>query len=232
MSYTPPNVFVTGTQVDASPLQANFDALRRYIDRGIVSADIGDQTVDTTDIVRGEYAQVVRDHQFTTGDVMTYVAEIDDYSRVYMTSHFKSYDLYSDKMQQVPNMGRRIVMEHDGVIVFSVGCAFIGDKNYQLVSEKKASPVYIQVSLNDRILATDYRPATKGRAYTEDDVATDVDTSGNVTVNGEWSRRWYANRYRVIANKGDVVNICLVCDPKSDKIHATARNMNVEVFYR
>lgn len=232
MSYITPNVFVTGTPVAASGLQGNFDALRRYINRGIISADIADQSVDTTDIVRGEYASVVRDHQFTTGDIMTSVTEIDDYTRAYMTSHFKTYDLYSDKMQQVPGMGRRIVMEHDGVILFSVGCAFIGDKNYQLISEKKASGVYIQVSLNDRILAGDWRPATKGRAYTEDDVNTDVDTSGNVTARGEWSRRWYANRYRVIAKKGDVVNICLVCDPKSDKIHATARNMNVEVFYR
>jgi hypothetical protein len=232
MSYTPPNVFVTATPVQAVQLQANFDALRRYINRGIVTADIADQSVDTTDIVRGEYANVVRDHQFTTGDIMTAVYEIDDYAQAYMTSHFKTYDLYSDKMQQVPNMGRRIVMEHNGVIFFSVGCAFVGDKNYQLVAEKKASGVYVQVSLNDRILANDFRPATKGRAYTEDDVATDVDTSGNVTSTGEFSRRWYANRYRVTANKGDVVNICLVCDPKSDKIHATARNMNIEVFYR
>ncbi len=232
MSYTPPNAFVAGTQVDAVPVQANFDALRRYINRGIVSADIKDQSVDTTDIVRGEYAQVVRDHQFTTGDIMTAVAELDDYSRAYMTSHFKAYDLYSDKMQQIPGMGRRIVMEHDGVIVFSVGAAAIGDRNYQLVAEKKASGIYVQVSSNDRVLANDWRPATKGRAYTEDDFNVDVDNSGNTTANGTYSRRWYANRYRVTASKGDVVNICLVCDPKSDKMHVTARNMNIEVFYR
>ena len=63
-------------------------------------------------------------------------------------------------------------------------------------------------------------------------MTTDVDISGNVTAKGEYSRRWYANRYYFSANKGDIVNICLVCDPKSDKIHTTARNMNVEVFYR
>jgi hypothetical protein len=232
MSYTPPNVFTPATPVAAAPLQANFDALRRYINRDIISADIADQSVDTTDLVRGEYASVIRDHQFTTGDVLTTVNEIDPFSHSFLTSHFKTYDLYADKMQQIPNMGRRIVMEHDGRIVFTVGAAAIGDPNYELVAEKKASSLFIQISINDRILSTDWRAATRGRTFTEDDVNTDVDGSGNVTSNGEWSRRWYANRYHFIANKGDVVNICLVMDPKCDKAHVSARNMQVEVFYR
>jgi hypothetical protein len=232
MSYTPPNIFVAGTPVDSAQLQGNFDALRRYINRGIISADIADQSVDTTDIVRGEYANVVRDHQFMTGDVMTSFNEIDDYSRSYLTSHFKTYDLYSDKMQQIPSMGRRIVMEGNGTIFFTVGAAIFGDPNYELIADKKASAAYVQISINDRILSTDFRPATRGRTFTEDNVNTDVDTSGNVTNNGKFSRRWYANRYRFDANKGDVVNICLVVDPKCDKAHVSARNMQVEIFYR
>jgi hypothetical protein len=232
MSFTPPNVFVTATPVDSAQLQANFDTLRRYINRDIISADIKDQSVDTTDIVRGEYANVVRDHQFMTGDVMTSINEIDTYSHSFVTSHFKTYDLYSDKMQQIPSMGRRIVMEHNGVIFFTVGAAVIGDPNYELLADKKASSVYVQISSGDRILAADFKPATRGRTFTEDDVGTDVDTSGNVTNTGKFSRRWYANRYRFSANKGDIVNICLVVDPKCDKAHVSARNMQVEIFYR
>lgn len=232
MPYTPPNVFVTATPVDSAQLQANFDTLRRYINRGIISADIKDQSVDTTDLVRGEYANVVRDHQFMTGDVMTSINEIDTYSYSFVTSHFKTYDLYSDKMQQIPSMGRRIVMEHDGTIFFTVGAAVIGDANYELLADKKASSVYVQISSGDRILSTDFKPATRGRTFTEDNVGGDVDTSGNVTSNGKFSRRWYANRYRFSANKGDVVNICLVVDPKCDKAHVSARNMQVEIFYR
>lgn len=232
MAYTPTNVFTGGTPVRANQLQQNTDGLRRYINREIVQADIDDNSVTTTDIVRGEYVQVVSDHLFTTGDMMTAFNEVDFYNRNYYTSHFKQYDLYSNKMMQVPNMGRRVVMEHDGHIVFTVSVSARGDANYQLIGEKRENPVYVQISLNDRVLSTDYKPATKGRAFNEDDIGTDVSNSGNTTTNGDFSRRWYCNRYYYAANKGDVVNICLVVDPKGDRMWSSAANMNVEVFYR
>jgi hypothetical protein len=129
-------------------------------------------------------------------------------------------------------MSKRVIMERDGTIFFSAGMAAIGDANYELTPGKKASGVYVQISLNDRVIATDYIPSTFGRAYTEDNVGGDVDTSGNTTTTGIYSRRWYAQRYWRTFNKGDIVNIALVVDPRSDKMHITARNLNLEVFYR
>jgi hypothetical protein len=232
MAYTPPNVFVAGTAVDATALQGNTTALRKYINSGIVQADIKQPSVDTTDIVRGEYANVVRDHQFTTGDVFTNFVDSDVFASDYFTSTWKMYDQYGLKTQQAPQLGKRIVMEYDGYVFFTVAGAFVGDENYELLPEKKASGIYVQVSLNDRVLQTDYIPATKGRCYTEDDVNTDVDNSGNTFTNGKYSRRWYCQRYWYFAKAGDVVNICLVFDPNCDKAHVSARNLQVEVFYR
>jgi hypothetical protein len=232
MPFVTPVVFTAATAVSATSLQTNHTALRKYINHGIIQADILPVSVTTTDIVRGEYANVVRDHQFTTGDILTQFVEVDLFSHTYATSHFKSYDLYSLKTEAIPNMSKRVIMERDGTIFFSAGMAAIGDANYELTPDKKATGVYVQISLNDRVIATDYIPATKGRAYTEDGVTGDGDTSGNTTVHGIYSRRWYAQRYWRTFNKGDIVNIALVVDPRSDKMHITARNLNLEVFYR
>lgn len=232
MAYTPPNVFVNATPVDADDLQQNFDALRRYINRDIVAADVAVDSVTTTDLVRGEYAAVTRDHQFMTGDVYTLFNETDIYGYDYLTSHFKSYDLLDLKLEQIPNTGKRVTMEHDGHIVFTVSVASIGDENYELEAEKYRNPQYLRISRNDRVLVTDIIPASKGHAFTEDDVTTDTDGSGFTFGAGYGVRRWYCQRYVVAAQGGDVVNICLTHDPRCDKLHVTARNVNVEVFYR
>lgn len=232
MPYTPPNVFVTNTAVDADDLEQNFQELRDYINNEIVQADVELASVDTTDIVRGEYSGVVRDHQFTSGDVFTNFVDVNAFQGDYFTSTWKMYDQFAAKMQHIPQMGKRIVMEYAGTIFFTVGGSFIGDPNYELKQEKRQNTIFVQVSFNDRVLSTDYKPSTKGKAFTEDDVSADVDNSGNTTTDGSLSRRWYCQRYYVDASEGDVVNICLVFNPRSDKSHVTARNLQIEVFYR
>lgn len=232
MPYVPPNVVVAGTPVDADDLQQNTDSMRRYLNRGVVSADIGPTSVTTNDIVRGEYVSVVPDHQFTTGDLYTQFVDENVYDYDYFTSHFKSYDLYDTKLQPVPDGGKRIYMEYDGLIVVSIGLHVQGDENYELTPVKKANGLYVRISLNDRILTTDTRTASYGRAYTEDDIATDVDNSGVVDAAGYAARRWYCQRYLYAAKKGDIVNITVAIDPRCDKMWAGARNVNFEVFYR
>ena len=96
MSWSPPFSFTGGTQVEAPELQATYDSLRKYINRDIAGTDIQNNTVQTTDIVRGEYYNVTRDHQFTTGDLMTQFVETDQFSRSYATSHIKQWNLFSN----------------------------------------------------------------------------------------------------------------------------------------
>jgi hypothetical protein len=232
MAYTPPNVVVAGTSVDATALQANTTALRLYLNRGIVLGDVPADSVTTNDLVRGEFVAVVPDHLFTTGDLYTTFVDENPYDYDYFTSHFKSYDLYSTKLQPVPVGGKRIVMEDHGFIVVSVGMHVRGDQNYELTPQKKASGAYIRISVNDRILTTDTRAASFGRVYTEDNVTTDVDNSGALNVDGFAARRWYCQRYRYSAAKGDVVNVTVAIDPRCDKMWVGARNVNFEVFYR
>lgn len=232
MSFTPPNVFVAGTPVDAADLQENATALRLYLNRDIDPADLAPESVTTTDLVRGEYYNVTTDHQFMTGDLFTQFVEIDPFTRSYVTSHFKSYDLLAQKLQAVPNCAKRIYAEHDGQMVITIGASAVGQENYELEAKKYSNPLYLQVSTNDRVTVNDYKPATMGRAFTEDDVTADANLSGNTTAGGYRSRRWYAQRYLVPISGGTVYNVTLTVDPRCDKAYVSARNMNIEVFYK
>lgn len=71
MAYVPPVVFTTNTPVTADDLNTNNDALRKYINKDVVQSDLAADTFGTTEIVKGEFANVVPDHQFTTGDIYT-----------------------------------------------------------------------------------------------------------------------------------------------------------------
>lgn len=92
MSFSPPITFVTGTPITASDVNANNDAARKYINKGVILADLASDKFDTTEIVKGEYANVVADHQFTTGDVYTQntIASETGVGRQYYSSTLKT----------------------------------------------------------------------------------------------------------------------------------------------
>ena len=88
-TFTP---FVNATPVTAPELNTNMDGLRKYINKDIVAADLAADTFATTDILKGEYYNVVPDHQFTTGDMYTQNLLVDDNggNRQYYSSTIKT----------------------------------------------------------------------------------------------------------------------------------------------
>jgi hypothetical protein len=91
MAFTP-TPFVAGTPVTDTALNANNDALRKYINKEIIPADYAADTFVTSDILKGEYYNVVPDHQFTTGDMYTQNVLVDDDggNRQYYSSTIKT----------------------------------------------------------------------------------------------------------------------------------------------
>jgi len=70
MSYTPPNTFITATPFNGTEWQENSDALRNYLDGGMVAADIDTTAwVYAPHIMRGSYIPLSNTHEFTTGAV-------------------------------------------------------------------------------------------------------------------------------------------------------------------
>lgn len=121
MSYTPPNVFVSGDPVLADDINENNDAFRKYINRDIVATDIIADTFDTPDILKGEYYNVVTDHQFTTGDLYTQ-ATVADFAgeRAYFTSTYKpTVDgqwSFNNQFQTVTEMSKAIYFEGNNAV--------------------------------------------------------------------------------------------------------------------
>lgn len=87
-----PTAFTNATPVTAPALNSNNDALRKYINKDIVPADFAADTFTTSDILKGEYYNVVPDHQFTTGDMYTQNLLVDDNggNRQYYSSTIKT----------------------------------------------------------------------------------------------------------------------------------------------
>lgn len=231
MPYTPPIVFANGTGVFAEDLQTTFDSLRDYLNAGIIQNDISGSSVGTNEIVRGEYYNVVRDHQFTSGDVYTQFVEINNFEKSYVGCQYKQLNLDGDRWIPIPNTGKRIVMEAPGNIIYTVSIAAIANENYELVREKHENYVYVVAARNDLIAQGDDEEETRGRYFTEDDVSTDVNNSGNTSQLGAYSRRWYCQRYRISAPSAGVYNIFLATNSNCDKAYFSARNANIEVFY-
>lgn len=142
MAYTPPVVFVTGTPVTSTDLNANNDALRKYINKDVIPADLGVDTFGTTEIIKGEFANVVPDHQFTTGDIYTQNKLSNTQTdRCWYTNTYKPL-LYSqwgerEQLQIIMDTGKSIYFEgNNGSSVASNQAAklvitgHIGVRNY------------------------------------------------------------------------------------------------------
>lgn len=116
MPYVPPIVFTTATPVTADDLNNNNDALRKYINRSVVPADLSGDTFGTTDILKGEFSNVVQDHQFTTGEIYTQNKLANNATeRSFYTSTYKPL-LYSQwgetgQFQIVMDTGKSIYFE-------------------------------------------------------------------------------------------------------------------------
>ena len=97
-----PNVFTSSTNVEAAPIQANNEAVRKYINgKGIVQADLLAAGVDTEDIIRGEAFNVLPDHQFTTCDVYSSFTNTETLNRSYVTGEWKTVPDYTTTTQYV-----------------------------------------------------------------------------------------------------------------------------------
>lgn len=236
MPYVAPNAFTTGTPIVGADLQDNNDALREYINTGIAQTDIADNSVTSTDIVRGEFYGVVNDHQFTSGDLYTQNVQVDTFDMSYFTAHISPWDLhYTERYLEVPNAGKRIVLEEEASVIMTVGINFIGDNNYELFAEKRRSFLYLRHTVGDVVENADVLTVTAGSVFTEDAVITDVSDSGVITDYSSYptyARRWYCCRFIFTGLQKGVHHFVPVVNPRSDKSHIAARVTNIEVFYR
>jgi len=247
MAFSAPNVFVAATPMTGAALSANNTALRTYLNVGIVQADIPAASVNTTDIVRGEFYNVTPDHQFTTGDMYTQFIDLLRVNERYFSSHIKPYDLTGANPYQImPDSGKRIVLERPADVMFSVGYLGVGNANYELACERLRNPGYVGHTQGDVLRTSDIELCTAGHSFTEDapdavpaPYVLDADDSGNITTAGTtptsfgmYSRRWYCQRIGFTNLPAGIHHFYVAMNPRCDKGHIKVLMSEVEVFHR
>ena len=68
MAYSKQHAITNGQPAVPEEVVENFEDVRRYINTGIIQADLANTSVAAPEIVRGEMNPYTRDHQFTCGD--------------------------------------------------------------------------------------------------------------------------------------------------------------------
>jgi len=247
MAFTTPNIFTATTTMVAADVDQNNLALRTYLNVGIVAADIPNNVVNTVDIVRGEFLGVLNDNQFTTGDMYTQFVDLLTTNEQYWTAHVKPYDTAAaSPYTYIQNSGKRLVLEHQADVIFSVGMLGVGNQNYQLTPERLRNPCYVGHTVGDVKLVDDIEACTAGHQFTEDknnidpppgNAAVDVDNSGNIgnfsdTNNGFYCRRWYCQRIAFRNLEPGIHHFYVAASARCDKGHVKVINSQIEVFYK
>jgi len=120
MAYTPPNNFVINSKIDAQPLEENFDAARDYINNQIQQVDIALGTLDTTDVMEGEFFAVTDDYNFPVyGDMYSdYRASksTEVYQRNYSDCSIKPNDP-TKSTRYVSLFGKEVFLEQAGHVL-------------------------------------------------------------------------------------------------------------------
>jgi len=242
MAYVTPTIFAAGN-IPSAGLATNNTALRTYLNVGIVTGDILDASVNTTDIVKGEFYGVIPDHQFTTGDMYTQFNDILLTERILFTAHTRPFDMTSDDgpYSLIANSGKRIVLEKDGSVIYSVGHLTRGFANPQLSPSRLSNDMYVGHAAGDVLVPdTDIQRCTRGRCFTEDGEDTlaapvDSDASGNVTYGlgalGLYSRRYNTHRFVFPYLTAGIHHFYMAIVPRCDGGEVICLSSQIEVFY-
>lgn len=227
--------------MSASELELNNTALRTYINIGIIQADIENETVTTTDIVRGEYVGVTPDHQFTSGDLYTQFCDLLEINEKYYTAHIKPFDLLDTTAGLFPiqGSGKRVILERPADVIYSVGLLAVSKPNPQLEPNRRSSFVYCTHTEGDVIHPGDELSSSLGRIFTEDDDAyapIDSDGSGNVGILGDnqgfYCRRWYSQRVGFTDLPAGIHHFYIVVNARCDRGSIKTLSSQIEVFHK
>ena len=121
MAYTPPSNFVINSKIDAQPLEDNFDAARDYINNQIQGGDVSTATLDTTDIMEGEFFAVTDDYNFPVygdmySDYKAYKGTGEVYERNYSDCTIKPNEP-TKSTRYVSLLGKEVFLEQTGHVL-------------------------------------------------------------------------------------------------------------------
>jgi len=249
MPYVKPNTFVDGQTLDASDLNGNDEALKDYINEGVVSADFDDNLMGTEEIQLGDYQPITNEYTFASGIACGYSTSKQESDRSYWTNTIKKGRLNDNNLkiwQSNYQTSPSIYLEDtaDLIITFGGSCPSFE----QTVATK---------GFWDSTLKLGYRKdeddlltfVEQSRAYAfEETVPTSAGPSGNNNPFGLIGkpsvtsyevneikfglRRWIGWTVILKGLTAGNYKFSVYVDPKTEEGCWTARTFKAEVFYR
>jgi hypothetical protein len=224
MSYSPSGSFTASTAIRADDINSQNQHLRKYINGDIAPADIKSGSIGTTDVVRGEYFGVTRDHQFTSGEIFTQYRGNQQFERTFFTGQTKNVYALSSSIQwvDVVDSGKRFYLEGQATIVYHAFVDIITSKN-ELNFNNVGDGTTISIQVNGDTKTEEFQHLS----FRDEDV-TDL-VSGTT---GFARRRPFPLSYMLLTSAGGWVSIGLVTNCDTSHGYIKARSVTIEVFYK
>jgi len=253
MAYTKPNNFTDGSVLSASDLDGNDQALKKYINQGIIAADLKDNAFDTDDMAVGQYEPITNRYDFTTGIATGLANGVINTDRAYFTSHVKrarqtdaTLKIYQSLFETAP----ALKLERQADVLITFGGAFISIKN--AVQDLGFWDSKVILAYTDDSNNITFIEGTRGYSFEEANVATSSGSgttpAGSVNPFGGNNRpadflgsdsdfintsvrRWIGFSTKLTLAAG-TYKFALNVNAKAETGFTSARSFKAEVFYR
>lgn len=230
MPFVKPHSFTANTNIQSSQINANNEAMRKYINKGVGVVDYAEDSVDTPEVVRGEYFFLTEDHQFTTGDMYTLKVGDESIFRDYFTGQLKRVDETSIVTWFIiSESGKQMVLERDAKVFIHANLEVVTVKNYGMDydddgavdndGEQSKIKLFIDGVVKD---------ITIGRAFEETSGAVGLASGCSPT---KTKRRTYNVSYLTEELDEGTHTVYFAVDPRVDAGYCSIRNITLEVLY-
>lgn len=249
MPYVKPTTFNTGVVLDASAVNSNDEALKRYVNGGSITADIAADSMDTEEIALGEHQPITNEYAFQTGVDTGQAIGTDVIDRAYYTSHTKKgrqTDASLDIWQSLYTTGPCITLQREGDIIITFGGAFVSQENDVVTPGFWDSPLKLGYIYND---STSLQFVEQTRSFTFEEALMTATVSG---VNDPFGampkpssglgvespeiskglRRWIGWTSILLNLPAGTYKFSYYVNPKVEKGFLSARSFKAEVFYK
>ena len=122
--------YVDGTVLSGANQQLNDDAVKKYVNQGIVFADYADSNIDFDQIQSGELQPITNQYRFVSGEVLGQAVDKETVNRAYFTSNIKTgRQTAVDPLiyQSIYNTGQTLYLSSTADILITFGATFISN---------------------------------------------------------------------------------------------------------
>lgn len=245
MAFVKPYNYVDGTVLSGANQQLNDDAVKKYVNQGIVFADYADSNIDFDQIQSGELQPITNQYRFVSGEVLGQAVDKETVNRAYFTSNIKTgRQTAVDPLiyQSIYNTGQTLYLSSTADILITFGATFISNENEVQGKGKWDS----KISLRYRDSTSNNWETIEGtRSYSFEE--TTAVTAAPISATDEslllangygdgveayyCLRRWSGWTWVVKGLPAGEYSFIVMINAKVEQGYSSARSFTCEVFY-